>query len=117
MNKLKEGKRGEDLALKEYLKKGYKLFDRNVYYRGGEIDLILKKENLIIFVEVKKRKRGHFLEGILSIDKRKIKRIIKFAKVYLENKNLYEKCDVRFDVAIIEGENTIIVENAFCEEE
>jgi len=113
--KLKEGRRGEDLALKQYLKKGYKLLDRNVYFRGGEIDLILKKKKLIVFVEVKKRKKGHFLEGILSVDRRKIKRIIKFAKIYLEKKNLYEKCDVRFDVVVIEGENIEIIENAFCE--
>lgn len=113
--KLKEGRRGEELALKEYLKRGYKLLDRNVYFRGGEIDLILKKKNTIVFVEVKKRKKGHFLEGVLSVDKRKIKRIIKFAKIYLENKNIYEKCEVRFDVVIVEGENMEIIENAFCE--
>ncbi|MEO0271430.1 MAG: YraN family protein [candidate division WOR-3 bacterium] len=114
-NKLKEGHKGEDLVLKEYFKKGYKLLDRNVYFRGGEIDLILKKDNLIVFVEVKKRKKGDFLLGIQSINKKKIDRIIKFSKIYLERKNLYEKVDVRFDVAIIEGENLNILENAFYE--
>ncbi len=115
MNKLEEGKKGEDIVLKEYFKRGFKLLDRNIYFRGGEIDLILKKGNLIVFIEVKKRKKGDFLSGVLSINKRKIDRIIKFSKIYLERKNLYEKINVRFDIAIVEGENINILENAFYE--
>lgn len=115
MNKKEEGRKGEEKVLREYIKRGYKLLERNTYFRGGEIDLILKKNNLIVFIEVKKRKKGGFLSGILSINKRKIDRIIKFSKIYLERKNLYGKINVRFDVAIIEGENINILENAFYE--
>ncbi len=111
--KIREGRKGEDIAIKYYTKKGYKLLDRNVYFRAGEIDLIFKKNNLIVFVEVKKRKKGEVLLGVLSVDRRKINRIIKFAKIYLERRNLYEKCDVRFDVVIIEEEQIRVFEDAF----
>ncbi|MEN3046057.1 MAG: YraN family protein [Candidatus Hydrothermales bacterium] len=110
-----KGREGEELVLKDYIQRGYKLLEKNLYFRGGEIDLIFKKNNLIVVVEVKTRKKGKYLEAALSINERKIKRIIKFTKIYLENKGLYEKFDVRFDVAIVNGKDINIIENAFFE--
>ncbi|MEN3044352.1 MAG: YraN family protein [Candidatus Hydrothermales bacterium] len=113
---LKKGKKGEEFVLKDYLKRGYKLLEKNLYFRGGEIDLIFKKDNLIVVVEVKTRKKGNYLEALLSIDKGKVKRLIKYTKIYLESKKFYEKFDVRFDVAVLDGNELNIIENAIYDE-
>lgn len=54
------GKRGENIA-QNYLKKQfYKIIGKNYRIRGGEIDLIAKKQQLHIFIEVKTRKGKRF---------------------------------------------------------
>jgi putative endonuclease len=113
IDKKKEGKKGEEIAYLFYKKKGYKLLDRNFSSPWGEIDLIFKKGNLVVFVEVKRRKKGDFIYGVLSVNRDKIRKITNCAKMYLEINNLYEKCDVRFDVVVIEGEDIHVFENAF----
>jgi putative endonuclease len=52
------GKLGEDIALAFYQNKGFDLLEKNLRDRRGEIDLILKKERLLLFVEVKFRTKN-----------------------------------------------------------
>jgi putative endonuclease len=53
-----QGKIGEDIALAFYRGQGFELLERNLRFRRGEIDLILRKKNLLLFVEVKFRARN-----------------------------------------------------------
>lgn len=55
MHQNKKGGRGEDLACEYLIKNGYKILERNAYYRASEIDIIAEKNNALIFVEVKAR--------------------------------------------------------------
>lgn len=56
MNHIELGRYGEDLAT-DYLKdQGYDVLERNIRYRFGEVDIIAKKENMLIVVEVKTRR-------------------------------------------------------------
>ena len=57
MNKRKFGNIGEKIAQKYLIKKGYEIITTNFYTRSGEIDIITKNENEIIFIEVKTRDR------------------------------------------------------------
>jgi putative endonuclease len=50
------GDRGEEIALRYLLRKGYSLVERNYRTRYGELDLILRHENTLVFVEVKLRR-------------------------------------------------------------
>lgn len=53
MNKRSYGASSEQLAI-EYLKsEGYQFLDRNNYFKGGEIDIIMQEDDFIVFVEVK----------------------------------------------------------------
>ena len=54
------GRRGEDMAVAYLRQKGYRVLQRNFRYRRAEIDLIVRRENLLVFVEVKARRDTGF---------------------------------------------------------
>lgn len=96
------GSRGENLAVKYLKNKGYKILEKNFKNnRGrqmGEIDIIAKKNNAIIFVEVKTRElkeRGNVLpeENITPL---KLKKLEKIANFYLKINGLMDSPH-RFD--------------------
>jgi len=109
MNKRKIGSLAEDKAEEFLLAKGYQIVTRNFQTRFGEIDLIVKKDNVIVFVEVRYRKNDLFGSPFESISSKKIKSICKTALFYpvLENQ------DRRFDVIAIIGEKIEHLSNAF----
>ena len=74
---------GEEIACRVLEKKGYVLLEKNYTIRNGEIDLIMEKENEIVFVEVKTRRNDHYGEGLESITPQKQKRILRAANIYL----------------------------------
>ena len=56
MNHIELGRYGEDLATHYLKSQGYDVLERNIRYRFGEVDIIAKKENILIVVEVKTRR-------------------------------------------------------------
>jgi len=83
------GKIGEKIALQYLQNKGYQFIEKNFYCRFGEIDLIFKKNEKIIFVEVKTRigeKKGKPYEAINFYKLQDLKRAINF---YLLKKNYF----------------------------
>lgn len=94
------GYAGETAVCKFLRKNGYEILKRNYTVRGGEIDIIAKKNDCVAFVEVKTRKLDAFQSGEEAVTKSKQKRIIKTAKRYFSL--LDEPCSGRFDVAVVE---------------
>lgn len=90
------GRKGEDFAADFYLKTGCEILERNYHSRFGEIDLIAKKDNHIIFVEVKTRDENAVDAPSASVTKSKRKKIILTAMKYMDNKpmNLFSRFDV-----------------------
>lgn len=73
------GTLGEELADKFLRQKGYKIITRNYHIRGGEIDIIAKKDNILLFVEVKTRTNERFglpEEALTHAKRRKLLRAI-----------------------------------------
>ncbi|EKD26640.1 MAG: hypothetical protein ACD_79C01084G0001 [uncultured bacterium] len=99
--KKETGDIGEDLALKFLSSKGMKLIERNFRCNFGEIDLIFRDKNALVFVEVKLRKSNFFGDAALAVNIRKQKKIVNIAKYYLQNKRLNPE-SIRFDVFGIE---------------
>ena len=62
---------GEDLALRYLIKHGYRLVERNYRTRRGEIDLIVRKEEALVFVEVKLRSSTSFGDPLEAVTPRK----------------------------------------------
>ena len=95
-----KGHRGESIAAKQMEKMGYEILKRNYYALKGEIDIIAKKDNYIVFTEVKYRQSEEMGTPAEAVDYKKQQNIIRAAKVYMaENCLLEEGYDFRFDVA------------------
>ena len=109
------GKTGEKLSVDFLIGKGFKILNRNWRYKKAEIDIIVSKKDILIFIEVKTRKSDYFSRPEDAITSKKIELYQKSAESYLEQNNLEN--EVRFDViSIIHTENKTKIEhfiNAF----
>jgi len=95
-----KGHRGEALAAKQMEKMGYEILERNFHALKAEIDIIAKKDNTIVFTEVKYRKSEEMGTPAEAVGYQKQQNIIRGAKVYMaQNCLLEEGYDFRFDVA------------------
>lgn len=95
------GKCGEDYAA-QYLKvHGYKILERNYKNKIGEIDIIAKRKNTLVFVEVKTRKSNEFGTPAQAVTYYKKQKIVNAAKYYLA-KNPTDM-DISFDVIEVFG--------------
>jgi len=107
---------GEDLALRYLIKHGYRLVERNYRTRRGEIDLILRKEGTLVFVEVKLRRGTGFGDPLEAVTPRKQATLRYLAERYLAVREP-DFDTVRFDVVGIlarrEGLRIEHVEDAF----
>ena len=116
MTSKEKGNRGEDLAVADYVARGYRVLDRNFRCRYGEIDAVLEKDNRIVFLEVKVVDFSGMESLSDLIGKVKQKRIRESARNYLTLKNLQNR-DFRFDVAAVLSDIKSVTsfENAFTE--
>lgn len=100
MNNREKGEIGENIASKYLLNKGAEILERNYRIRSGEIDIIAKLDNEIVFIEVKSRSNKKYGSPCESVNYKKIKKITNTAKYYMLINNLYE-VPIRFDVVEI----------------
>ena len=114
--RLRLGKAGEKLALKRLKKLGYKCIEKNYTCALGEIDLIARDGDYLVFIEIKTRKGHSIGYAKEAVDQRKIRQISKTALAYLKEN---ECCDAksRFDVVAITlnrgVEEIEVITNAF----
>ena len=100
MIKKKLGNLGEEIAA-EYLEKyDYKIIKRNFYCRQGEIDIIAKDKEEVVFIEVKTRSSINFGQPSEAVNSVKQKHMIKAAQYYLYKNNCLNDF-IRFDVVEI----------------
>ena len=104
VDNITKGKFGEKLALKHLKKLKYKILEVNYTNKIGEIDIIAKDKETIVFIEVKTRSSCKFGFPKESITYSKINKIKTTAISYLKYKGLYEKNSVRFDCIEIVGD-------------
>lgn len=82
------GEYGEDLAMNFLTKRGYQIIDRNFYTRPGEIDLIAKKGDEFLFIEVKTRTKNNFGYPENAVNYKKLTHLHKAIRIYLDQNNL-----------------------------
>jgi len=94
----RRGKEAEDIASRYLESLGYRVLERNFFWRGCEIDIVATDGEVISFVEVRSLREDLGFNPIASIGPKKQKQLIKAAKVYLTQKGLWGSRDCRFDV-------------------
>jgi putative endonuclease len=100
----KIGKVAEQLVC-DYLKQhGLKFITANYQCKCGEIDLIMRDAEVLVFVEVRHRKFSDYGDGVVSVIQNKQRKIIKAATYYLLENNLYDKVLCRFDIVATSNE-------------
>ena len=90
------GKIGENKAKNYLLRRGYEIIAQNYNIKGGEIDIIAKKDGYICFVEVKTRTTDEFGSPSEAVNYQKQQRMVRAARVYLAK--IGYDTDCRFDV-------------------
>jgi len=116
MRRIRTGKQGETLAAAYLEKEGYQIIERNYRCLFGEMDLVARDGQTIVFVEVKSRKSDCFGVPQLSVGLQKQKKLSQIALHYLEQKRFYPVMP-GFDVIAIrmrpEGPQVELIRNAF----
>jgi len=97
----KFGNKAEKLAARFLIKQGYKILERQYRTRAGEIDLIAKDVDEIVFVEVKARNSNQFGYPEESVTRDKLRKIQTTAELYLQKYKL-ENQPYRIEVIAIE---------------
>ena len=110
------GKEGERLACEQLERTGHVILTTNYTFQKGEIDIIARKDDLVLIVEVKTRSTPDFGNPQDFLKPAQIQRLVVTANHYMENE-VEEDLELRFDiVAIIKnklGTNVEHIEDAF----
>jgi putative endonuclease len=106
------GSAGERRAVKFLKNKGYKILNKNYKTHVGEIDIIAKDGDCLVFVEVKTRSSRDFGAPSEAVSSQKIRKYYKVASEYLLVNHLSEQ-ECRFDVIEIEKEKINHIIDAF----
>lgn len=109
------GLRGEDLAADYLVQQGYRVLERRVRVQGIEIDIVARKDDVLVFVEVKTRTSEALEAPEAAVDVKKQRRMIAAADAYVRQKDFL--LEVRFDIlsVVANGEREEIrhIEGAF----
>ncbi len=108
------GKSAEAVAAEYLRKKGHQIISLNYISRYGEVDIISKDRDCLVFSEVKSRKDKRFAAGREYVTRSKQEKIIKSAAMYIAREGW--DMDVRFDVLEVYTGNGLEIEhieNAF----
>lgn len=98
-DKIKIGRQGESIAAEFLQSKGYQIVVRNYRYKHAEIDLIVRKDSFIVFVEVKTRSYSFYGEPEAFVDAKKAAQVLYAAEQYTYD-NKYEG-NIRFDIVSV----------------
>ena len=100
--KAETGAKGEQLAAKSLEDNGYEVLEVNYRYKHAEIDIIAKKEGLLIFVEVKTRTKINFGYPEEAVDEKKALKVNEGAEQFIYENDWTG--DVRFDIiSVVNG--------------
>lgn len=113
MNKRKVGADKEQMAAAYLEKQGMEIVERNFRNRQGEIDMIARHGEYLVFVEVKYRSNHSKGSALEAVDYRKMRQICKVADYYRYLHRLGNNTMIRYDVVAIQGEEIVWIPNAF----
>jgi putative endonuclease len=98
-DKIKTGNKGESLAAEFLVEKGFEILERNYRHKHAEIDLIVQREDWVLFIEVKTRTSTAFGEPEDFVDDRKINKIFEAAEEWIYSTDWHGH--IRFDIVSV----------------
>jgi putative endonuclease len=114
-SRISRGREGEDRAAAALEAQGMEIITRNFRSRSGEIDIIAREKDTLVFVEVKTWDQYGFEDLRLGINEKKQRRIIETAKYFLLEHRKYNEMGIRFDVVFISPRDIVHLASAFME--
>lgn len=94
--------------------KGFVILETNFYTKHGELDIVAKDGDYLVFVEVKYRKGSYEGAALEAVTGKKQHHMIQAAGYYLYKKQYHHmEVPCRFDVVAFEGERVMHIQNAF----
>lgn len=106
------GARGEELAARWYVERGYEIVDRNWRCRDGEIDIVAARGPVLVVCEVKTRTSDAFGSPASAVTPAKQRRLRRLAMAWLDQHGPGAR-RLRFDVAAVVGSTVTVIEGAF----
>ena len=100
-NKREDGRRGEAVAARHLADKGFRIIERNVAFRYGELDIVAESpDGYLVFTEVKSALSSYAGDPAFKVDRKKQAQVYRMAEIYLaKNGRMDRKC--RFDVVTV----------------
>jgi putative endonuclease len=116
MTKISTGKEGEKIAAAFLKKNGYRICESNFHCPIGEVDIIAREKDELVFIEVKTRKSREMGYPEQAVGSKKQRKMSQLALWYMQQKKLKE-VPARFDVVAItllpDGNEIRLIRNAF----
>ncbi len=94
----------ESAALAHLQAHGLQLLARNAQSRGGELDLVMRDADVVVFVEVRYRASATYGGGAASVDAGKRRKLVHAARVFLARNASLADAPCRFDVVAASGD-------------
>ncbi len=116
INNRARGRAGEELVQDYLNSKGYSILERNYKNKIGEIDIIAKDGDILVFIEVKSRTSISYGYAFEAVDLRKQRKIVNCSMLYVKYKK-YGNLQLRYDIIEVYFQKDIKINhliNAFC---
>ncbi len=99
-----------ELSVEQFLQQhGLRTITHQSNTRYGEIDLVMRDADVLVFVEVRYRASDRFGGGLVSVDTRKQARLRKAAEIFLSQHHVYASTACRFDVVAVSGPHNKLI--------
>lgn len=109
---VQRGAAAERDAARLLVSAGYEIIERNFRCKLGELDIVARDGDTLVFVEVRSRSDGDHGDAVEMIRRTKQRRVVRVARYYLATATpRFERC--RFDIVAITGGEAILLKDAF----
>jgi putative endonuclease len=112
MSTLTLGAFAESDAMRLLLDRGYRIVERNFRCKAGELDIVARDHEILVFVEVRSRHDGEHGHGVEMVTARKQRRVARVAEYYLALRQP-QFTRARFDIVAKTGDDLVLLQDAW----